>query len=79
MAVMAEILEEVESYDTNVRVLLDFMGQWVTAKVPWKSLKPATLSFDFPHRVNNRARRTRGRGRWIRGFGPRVKSNMSIV
>ena len=79
MAVMAEVLGEVESYDANVRVLLDFMGQWVTAKVPWKSLEPAMSGFDSSHRVNNRARRTRGRGRWIRGFGPRRKSNMSIA
>ena len=67
--IMAEVLERPESPQSRVRVLLHFMGRLVQARVPWKDLQPAgntsmMLSGGRP------PRRTRGKGRWIRGFGP---------
>ena len=72
---LAEVLEEPKSPQSQVRVLLDFMGQLVPARVPWEDLQPASddpVAF-YPGRA---PRRTRGRGRWIRGFGPRAAARM---
>jgi transcriptional antiterminator RfaH len=68
---LAEILEEPESPNSRVRVLLNFMGRLVRARVPWKELEavdggPARYGSGRP------PRRTRGKGRWIRGQGPRA-------
>ena len=48
----------------RVEVLLEFLGTLCRAKVPWENLRP--LKKDRP------PRRTRGKGRFIRGFGPRA-------
>jgi hypothetical protein len=65
----AEVIEEARSPRHRVRVLLEFMGRLVAAQVPSDSLQPA----DFGSRENRHPpRRTRGGGRWIRGFGPRT-------
>ena len=72
---LAEVLEEPESPQSRVRVLLEFMGQLVPARVPWEDLQPASddpMAF-YPGRA---PRRTRGRGRWIRGFGPRAAASV---
>ena len=67
---LAEILEEPKSPNAPVQVLMSFMGRRVPAKVPWGQIQPLNITPD------NRplSRRTRGRGRWIKGFGPRVSA-----
>ena len=68
---LAKVVAEPDSPQTKVRVLLDFMDRLVNARVPWADLEPADVeqSRSFAGR---RPRRTRGRGRWIRGYGPRT-------
>lgn len=66
---LAEVLEEPKSPQARVRVLMEFMGRLVPAQVPWESLSPA----EEEQVSNNRVpRRTRGKGRWIEGFGQRA-------
>ena len=67
---LAEVLEGPKSPEARVRVLLDFMGRQVQADVPWHHLKPAREDGVYAP-MHHRHRRTRGRGRWIEGFGPR--------
>lgn len=69
MESLGEVLESAKSPHENVRVLLDFMGRMVPAQVPWNSLRP--VNQDSVTAGSKRGRRTRGRGRWVRGFGPR--------
>lgn len=68
---LAEVVSEPTSPEDRVRVLLEFMGRLVPAQVPWANLRPAT---DDATEVGDlhRRRRTRGRGRWVRGVGPRA-------
>jgi len=71
MGTLAQVLEEPKSADSRVRVLMEFMGGLVPAAVPWRDLQPVRgpehmIGRDRP------ARRTRGGGRWIRGFGPQA-------
>jgi transcriptional antiterminator RfaH len=65
---LAQVAEEPTSSDSKVRVLLEFMGQLVSAEVPWSDLRiaPEDSQGDANH---GRRRRTRGRGRWIRNRG----------
>ena len=65
----AEVVEDAKSPHGRVRVLLDFMGRLVSAQLPWQDLRPITDDSSEQHRG---PRRTRGRGRWIQGFGPRA-------
>jgi len=68
---VAKVLEQPQSPDSKVSVILHFMGKLVRASVPWKDLEPVNGGSDeFPS--NRPVRRTRGKGRWIRGHGPRV-------
>lgn len=69
LEVLARVLEEPRSPQARVRVLLEFMGRLVSAQVPWASLQPVQSGAGLPARA---PRRTRGRGRWTRGFGPRA-------
>ena len=66
---LAEVVEEAKSPQARVKVLLSFMGRLVSAQVPWENLQPTE---DVPTAKLRPARRTRGRGRWIQGFGPRT-------
>ena len=66
---LAEVLEESTSPSARVRVLLEFMGGKVQAQVPWGDIRPTE---DSNHEMVTAKRRTRGRGRWIQGFGPRA-------
>ncbi len=68
---VAEVLEEAKSPEDRVRVLLEFMGRSVFAKVPWRSLRPFRDEL-IPRGRSRPPRRTRGGGRWTRGFGPRA-------
>jgi transcription antitermination factor NusG len=65
---LAQVAEEPTSSDSKVRVLLEFMGQLVSAEVPWSDLHiaPEDSRGDANH---GGRRRTRGRGRWIRNRG----------
>ena len=65
---LAQVAEEPTSSDSKVRVLLEFMGQLVSAEVPWSDLHiaPEDSRGDSNH---GGRRRTRGRGRWIRNRG----------
>ena len=66
---LAEVLEEPKSPQARVRVLMEFMGRLVPAQVPWENLRPA----EDEHVSSTRSpRRTRGKGRWIQGFGQRA-------
>jgi transcriptional antiterminator RfaH len=73
---LAEVLEEPRSPQSRVRILLSFMGRMVPARVHWSDLRPTNQGSgtDYGGRP---PRRTRGRGRWIRGFGPRAGTDVS--
>ena len=64
----ARVVEEPQSPESRVRVLLDFMGRQVRSEVPWHAIK--AIDADSHTYGAQRPRRTRGRGRWIRGFRP---------
>ncbi len=66
---LAEVIEEAKSPQARVKVLLSFMGRLVSAQVPWENLQPTE---DLSSEKLRPTRRTRGRGRWIQGFGPRA-------
>ena len=70
---IGEVLEEPISPEARVKVLLRFMGRFVQTQVPWQDLQPIQddWSSSEHRRPTDIARTTRGRGRWIRGFGPR--------
>ena len=69
MQELAEVLEEPKSPQARVRVLMEFMGRLVSAQVPWEDLRPAE---EVQSPGNRSPRRTRGKGRWIQGFGQRA-------
>ena len=76
MESLAKVLEEPKSSRGRVRVLLSFMDGLVPARVPWHDLK----SIDggtAPVYGRRAPRRTRGKGRWVRGFGPRAIAGAS--
>jgi len=66
---LAEVLVEAKSPDASARVLMQFMGRLIQAQVPWENLRPLD---DNPPEMPQLPRRTRGRKRWIEGFGPRT-------
>ncbi len=75
MESLAEVLEEPKSPQSRVRVLLNFMGRLVPARVPWQDLRP--IEEEPTGQDEGRPpRRTRGKGRWIRGFGPRTAAGV---
>ena len=63
---LAQVVEDGKSVNSKVKVLLEFMGRSVLAQVPEFDLEPVEDQTPEEHRVH---RRTRGRGRWIRGYG----------
>ena len=67
---LAEIVEEPQSPEARVRVLLEFMGRLVSAQVPLYHLR--RVGQESVTSVRTGLRRTRGGGRWTRGFGPRA-------
>ena len=68
MEQLAEVVEEAKSPQARTKVLLEFMGRLVQAQIPWQNLRSLDDSYRDRHRP---PRRTRGQGRWIRGFGTR--------
>ena len=63
---LAEILQEAKLPNVRARVKLQFMGRLVEAQVPWEYVESAE-SDPAPDQENRRLRRTRGKGRRIRG------------
>lgn len=66
---LAEIVEEARSPQGQAKVLMNFMGRIVPARVPWTDLRTISAQTDEKPRL---PRRTRGRGRFIRGIGLRA-------
>ena len=65
----AEVLEGAKTSSGKTKVLLEFMGRLISAKVPWESLRET----DNPIENSSISRRkTRGGGRWINGQRPRA-------
>lgn len=81
---LAEVVEAAKLPRASVKVLVEFMGRLVQAQVPLQHLEPIEgLSFDHkprayqapayqPTQKPRRPRRTRGKGRWVQGFGSRA-------
>jgi len=69
MQTLGEVVDASPSRHGRVKVLIDFMGRQVSAQVPWDILRP--LASTVPT-TRPAPRRTRGNGRWVRGYGSRV-------
>ena len=66
---LARVVEEPRSPESTVRVLLEMMGRHVPSQVPWHHIQ--VVGSKLNEKVINRpARRTRGKGRWIKGNVP---------
>ena len=63
----ATVVEDAKSPESRVRVLLEFMGRMIEAKVPWVDLQP---DCEITGRGNRIPRKTRGKGRRIREHRP---------
>ncbi|MQF67767.1 hypothetical protein FIM07_04945 [SAR202 cluster bacterium AD-802-F09_MRT_200m] len=68
---LAEVLEAPKSPQGRVRILMEFMGRMISAQVDPQDLQALESE---PFESNRAPRRTRGRGRWINGFGSRVST-----
>lgn len=66
---IGEVIEGAKSPTGSAKVLLEFMGRLVQAKVPWDALQFAE---ERPLERQRLPRRTRGRGRWTQGFKRRM-------
>jgi len=69
MQSMAQVVEDGKSPQSRVKVLLEFLNRLVPAQVPRENLHPVEETSES--RIHP-PRRTRGRGRWLQGFGPRA-------
>jgi len=70
---LAEVVEGARSPTARVRVMLEFLGRLIEAEVPWQDVQPMGAYQANSNWNERRPRRTRGGGRWIRGFGPRTE------
>jgi transcriptional antiterminator RfaH len=74
----AKVVTEAKAPRDRVRVLLEFLGRLVYAEVPWKDVQPVGVGDGVSseqstkYKNGRRLRRTRGRGRYIKGVGPRT-------
>ena len=68
----AEVADDSVSKQGRIKVFLRFMGRLVPTQVPWEDLQAIEAGRQDLPKVNHR--RTRGRGRWIRGQGTVVGS-----
>ena len=67
---LARVVEEPRTPESKVRVLLEIMGRHVPSQVPWHHIQ--VVGSKLNNKATNRpTRRTRGKGRWIKGNGPR--------
>ena len=69
---LAQVVEAQKSAGARVRVLMEFMGRLVTAEVRPDKLRRVSVDDPLLLRQRRAARRTRGGGRWVQGFGPSV-------
>jgi len=67
MQSLAQVVEDGKSPNSRVKVLLEFLDRMVPAQVPRENLQPVEESSES---TIHAPRRTRGRGRWLQGFGP---------
>ncbi len=67
-----EILVTEQSPKERVWVLVHFLGSLVRAQVPWQDVVPTSAHAPSPIQPLQTPRRTRGKGRWIRGMEPRA-------
>lgn len=70
---LAEVIEEARSPAARALVLMQFMGRMVQTQVPWVDLHPSPNQPVKPADKIEKVRvprRTRGRGRWVRGQEP---------
>lgn len=65
---LARVIEGAKSPSSKAKVLLHFMGRLIQAQVPWEDLRSTE---ETSTEIVRLPRRTRGKGRWARGFGPR--------
>jgi transcriptional antiterminator RfaH len=73
---LAQVISEARSPQARVRVLMEFLGKQVSTEVPLQDIWPANGdTFLGAPPPTMPLRRTRGRGRWIKGFGPRAGEN----
>ena len=64
---LAQVVEDGNTPQSRVKVLLEFLDRLVPAQIPRENLQPV----EEPSESKSHApRRTRGRGRWLHGFGP---------
>ena len=68
------VVTETVPESARVKVLLDFLGMKVPVEVANRDVQPAKVGDSKPVGQDRSPRRTRGRGRWIQGFGPRATS-----
>lgn len=68
---LAQVVEDGKTAQTPVRVMLRLFERLVPVLVPRHDLQPLEEASDIR---THAPRRTRGRGRWIRGFGSRVSA-----
>ena len=68
---LAQVVEDGKTAQTPVRVLLQLFERLVPVQVPRHDLQPLEESSD---NKTHAPRRTRGRGRWIGGFGSRISA-----
>lgn len=75
------IVEEAKSPQARAKVLLEFMGRMVQADVPWRNIRPteSELARSVSLGARGAPRRTRGKGRWIQGYGTRIPATAKIV
>ena len=69
---MAKVLESGNSSKGTIKVLLEFMGRLINADVPWQHVQPvgpesSSQNNDSANGPSRLPRRTRGKGRWVRG------------
>ena len=67
----AQVVAGAKSPEDRVKILIEFMGRTVTARVPWENLRSTVSTAQIKP---ERTRRTRGRRRWIRGNESRAQA-----
>lgn len=83
LASLAEVVTESKSPRGRVRVLLEFLGRSVYAEVPLKDMRPvgvddgSSSAQSTKYKTRRQPRRTRGRGRYTKGFGPRAGEDVA--
>lgn len=68
---LGEVLDPNQSAEARVHVLLEFLGRLVDVRVPTEKIR--LVGSGRP------PRRTRGRGRWIAGFGPATPRTVALL